>query len=470
MSLFSKIMLSTIAILAVGLSVCGYFLIFQSFDNSVKREAGKSFEEYRLLKYTFQSAILNESRSRQISDEALYQFALKTIGLLPDNMSIAIYTADGQRIYSDLPKEYGFYDATALKNGESGYVIKQVAEKSILMLDGLFEQSGTKIYLYTASDITEVINELEAQKKAFFTVYVALLASGVLVTFFLSLLITKPIKKLTGVSRYIADGNFGNRVDLKSCDEVGQLGKSFNRMADVVEEKIAALKQEAKKREEFISNFSHELKTPLTAVIGYADMLYSKEYDREGQKKAAYYILSEGLRLEALSKKLMELIVLDKQDFILEQMKAEEFFSDIQETMEPEIRKKGVRLETQAEGCIVYAECDLLKTLMMNLIDNAMKADAKHVILLGKLMAGEYIVCVQDDGRGIPETELPHITEAFYMVDKSRSRKQNGAGLGLSICSRIARLHHTDLRFASELGKGTKVCFSLPVYREAEHE
>ena len=111
---------------------------------------------------------------------------------------------------------------------------------------------------------------------------------------------------------------------------------------------------------------------------------------------------------------------------------------------------------------------DLMKTVLLNLIDNARKAESSQIVLAGVCSGADYCISVSDDGTGIPGEELSRITEAFYMVDKSRSRKQHGAGLGLSLVSRIVELHQGELRIESTPGKGTRVSVILPAYRELE--
>lgn len=113
-------------------------------------------------------------------------------------------------------------------------------------------------------------------------------------------------------------------------------------------------------------------------------------------------------------------------------------------------------------------ELDLFKTLMLNLLDNAMKSGGKKVTLAGKCQKGFYHVTITDNGRGIPPNELERITEAFYMVDKSRSRKEHGAGLGLALAKRIAELHHTSLNYESEMGVGTSVTLALKLEEQDE--
>lgn len=234
-------------------------------------------------------------------------------------------------------------------------------------------------------------------------------------------------------------------------------------MADTIQEKISALELTVQQREDFVASFAHELKTPMTSIIGYADTLYQKELPPEQVQEAAGYILNEGLRLEALSFKLMELITLEHQEFLLEEMDVVPFFEDIRDSIQPLAQKRQVAVEFHCQPGYVRMEYDLCKTMVLNLLDNALKSGGTLVTVTGQPRGKRYRIEVEDNGRGIPEGELKRITEAFYMVDKSRSRKEHGAGLGLALCQRIAAIHHTRLEFDSIEGVGTTVEFALPL-------
>ena len=226
-----------------------------------------------------------------------------------------------------------------------------------------------------------------------------------------------------------------------------------------LERSIENLENVAARREEFIGSFAHELKTPLTAIIGYADMLRSKEMAPKSRFTAAGYIFSEGKRLEALSLKLMDIIVAGNQQLEPKRFEVGYFIRSIAAVTVPSLSNEGMTLDMRWEPGEIEVEPDLFKTLMINLVDNARKASHKGDVieLFGKAEDGGYALYVCDHGRGIPKEELSKITEPFYMIDKSRSRAQNGAGLGLALCQRIAELHGTKLEYESEEGKGTTV-------------
>lgn len=208
-----------------------------------------------------------------------------------------------------------------------------------------------------------------------------------------------------------------------------------------------------------MNSFAHEIKTPLTSIIGYADLLRSRNMTEEQLRINANYIFSEGRRMEALSRKLMDLIVLEKQDFSLRAMPMDKFLYRIGGALRPVLESQGIQFAVRAQKCTVLIEPDLMETVCMNLLDNARKAvgDGGTIVLEGIVTEHWYCVRVTDNGKGIPAEELSRITEAFYMVDKSRSRAQGGAGLGLAVCKKIVDLHKGTLEFKSVDGQGTMV-------------
>lgn len=288
---------------------------------------------------------------------------------------------------------------------------------------------------------------------------------GIILIFGISFFITRPIKQLTAATKKIAGGNYGERVTEGGSDEVSQLARNFNRMAQAVDEKVQELSDSARQKEDFVANFAHELKTPLTSIIGYADRIYKKELSREEQKKAALYIWNEGMRLEALSLKLMDLTILNHKEFCLQEVKTDILFQELTADVEYLMDAKGTSLDCTVEPAYIEVEYDLFKTLFLNLLDNAIKAGAKHIQVTGvveKMAEGTYFtMLVKDDGNGIPKQEIKRITEAFYMVDKSRSRKQHGAGIGLALSDKIAQIHGSRLEFESDGRNGTSVRLCL---------
>ena len=204
----------------------------------------------------------------------------------------------------------------------------------------------------------------------------------------------------------------------------------------------------------------------MTAIIGYADMLRSRKLDEEKHFMCANYIYTEGKRLETMALRLLDIIVARREEIERKKTNAAGIFTYLQEIYgekdSPE--NSRVKVTIRWEKGEIYADENLLKTVLTNLTDNAMKAseEGQTVEITGKRLENGYYFQVRDEGIGIPAEECHKITEAFYMVDKSRSRAHNGAGLGLALCTAILELHHSRLKIESTLGEGSCMSFLIP--------
>ena len=166
-----------------------------------------------------------------------------------------------------------------------------------------------------------------------------------------------------------------------------------------------------------------------------------------------------------MSFKLLELLVTKQQNISLKKIDAEYFFDEIKGALAPVMEKDNVNLCIEAENGYLMADMDLLKSVLFNLADNARKATIGKVgaciNIKGTITEDKYIISVIDNGSGIPKEEVDKITEAFYMVDKSRAREQGGAGLGLALCKQIMEVHEGTMEIMSTEGEGTTFVLTL---------
>ena len=192
-------------------------------------------------------------------------------------------------------------------------------------------------------------------------------------------------------------------------------------------------------------------------------MLRSHKLDEEKSIMSANYIYTEGKRLEAMSFRLLDIIVAKQDEAQIQETQVGELFAYLREMF---AEKKDMDIRFTHEDAVVRMEANLIKTVLVNLIDNACKAsetsavsEAGVVEVSGQTVDGGYRIAVRDYGIGIPEAEQSKIVKAFYMVDKSRARSKNGAGLGLALCAEILKIHHSRLQIESKEGEGS--CFSF---------
>lgn len=286
-----------------------------------------------------------------------------------------------------------------------------------------------------------------------------LLISAQTMSVLLPLLLRKtlaPLRKLAQISDKIACGAYELRVNISADDEVGELARAFDHMADTVEQKIADLEDTARRRELLLGALTHEMKTPMTAIIGFSGSLLSMPLTEEERMEAAYEIHEAAKRTERLSQKMMQLISLQEGNAAEQQRQV-----DARELLEKvcAAMPKDAAFELAVHTETLTGDPDLLFCFLTNVVDNAIKASPAHaVIRLSASKEGRrQMLAVADAGGGIPADKIPLVTEPFYRVDKARSRKLGGAGLGLSLCRMIAEAHGGQLEIQSEVGKGTTV-------------
>ena len=450
MKLFHKIFLCFVVIFSITFQTAGFLLINYAYENALGQEKNYATQEFQYNKYILQSFMLSEygliSKDEIFTSDKIKWFTVP----------FAVYDENKELVFSNLEvlPEINFSDA---KKNIMLLQIKRKDEKNYICVYGEVSQNGNTFYLITETQINQIIGQHRKMVSFFQRVFLVILCIIFPIIFILSDLLTRNINKIGKVSKRIAEGNYSERIHVSGRDEINNLAKDFNKMADSIEEKIKELSDNARAKEDFAANFAHELKTPMTSVIGYADMLYQKDLPRKQVKSAAEYILNEGMRLESLSLKLMDLSVLDKTDFYLENTHTSDIFSVLDKDVKMLCKKKGIAYYITADDGIIAIDFDLFKTMIINLIDNSIKADSHNIRIRGELADSGYIISVEDDGNGIPPAEIDRITEAFYMVDKSRSRKQHGAGLGMALVNKIAGIHGAKLLIDSDGYSGTKI-------------
>lgn len=469
MKFFAKLFLCTLLILTAALATAEYYTVSASLSNAVEHQVENALQQHQLVKYAIQSGILTASRASAVEEDTLRDVARQTAEAMSVELSLApggeeaLYSNVAQGLEGTTPEEGSIRYQVVERAGDAGGLIS-----NWLVVTSLFHQSGYALELTTVENVSGVFVEADQLQRQCQLVFLLAILAGSLLMLLFSWLLTRPIQRLERASRAFAQGNYHRRIKTRARDEIGDLTRSFNRMADTIQDKIGELELTVRQREDFVAAFAHELKTPMTSIIGYADTIYQKRLTPEQVHEAAGYILNEGMRLESLSFKLMELITLDRQDFLLEEMDLGQLLRDVEETAFPAALKRAARLSVTRAPGYARVEYDLFKTLLLNLLDNAFKSGGDQVWLTGEALGGRYRICIRDNGRGIPADQVQRITEAFYMVDKSRSRREHGAGLGLAICTRIAALHGTELHYDSVEGEGTTVTVELALCQGEE--
>lgn len=472
MKFSQKLLLWTTIIIALTLGVSGYYFVNYVFKTSLAREVDQALDENSILRFAFETAALNVPvKYDLLQDGSVEQIAsnLETSGQstgrlirISDEEKKSLYASDGFETDDEL--------LNRMDENIYSYRVINVDGRYYIQTGRSVNAMGRVLYLETLRDVSQVFEE----RAMGFTVYrrlmILMLLFGIVIMYFIASRLTKPIRLLMRATKEMAAGDYGYRAKQVSSDELGQLTQDFNHMSEVLEETIGQLEEEVQAREEFVGAFAHELKTPLTSIIGYADMLRSRKLDEEKSLLSANYIYTEGKRLETMSLRLLDIIVTKKEGAKIQKVQAESLFEYLRSMFLPNEEMVFVFSYDQA---LVQADVSLIQTVLVNLLDNACKASEPggRIEVEGCEEQDGYRFTVRDYGIGIPKEELSKITQAFYMVDKSRSRSRNGAGLGLALCTEILTLHGSRLEIKSTPGEGTTAGFLLPVEgKEAQHE
>lgn len=464
-----KILFCTMIIMAIAFGASGYYFVNYVFDSSMEREVGQALDECSILQFAFETAALNiPSKYDVLQDSAVEEIGVKLeasgegIRLLriSDEERNALYTSEGFVEETDFLGQID--EQTRI------YQIVQSKDRYYVQTGSTIDTLDRVLYLETLKDVTDVFEERTQGFHIYRQVTVLMLLCSSVIMWGIAVWLTKPIRLLTRATQKMAEGDYSYRAERISQDEMGQLTTDFNRMANALEENMEQLENEVRAREDFIGAFSHELKTPLTAIIGYADLLRSRKLDDETHFLSANYIYTEGKRLETMAFRLLDIVVMKRSKLELATSDVAELFDYLKEMY---AANEEYRLDIQYAPGLICAEVNLLKSVLLNLVDNACKASepGSPIEIRGERQKGGYLFLVKDYGVGIPAEECKRITEAFYMVDKSRSRSKNGAGLGLSLCAQVLSLHHSELMIESTVGEGSCFSFLIPDSKEEDH-
>jgi len=471
MKFSDKLFLWTTATLTVIFMAFGAFILSTFFQRILNREMEKGNTESQMFQYVFEMAYLAipEEYGGTYSVDRVTESVMKS--LVKEDNTYFVFDKDSQLLFSDqlrnndliMPELTGIINYLD-KEKTYGCKIMESGDRYYLLNVCRSDCDGTIFYLGIQKDITSIYSERLILLNQYRMVLGILLFLGAGIIFMLSRYITRPIRELTITTRKIAAGDYKLRVHNNSRDEIGELSKSFNRMTDRLFQRMQEKELEAKQKEDFTASFAHELKTPLTSIIGYADMLSTMQLSEAERSEAAYYIFTQGKRLERLSHKLLELVSINNQEFKKIVISTKKIESTLRVTMRPIWEQRQIKGKIDMDKGNLSGDMDLLLSLLFNLLDNAVKAvePGDFILLKGLRLENGYEIKVVDNGRGIPPEEISRITEAFYMVDKSRTRKEGGAGIGMALCKKIVELHEGSMQIGSRLGEGTVIKIFLP--------
>ena len=466
-----KLVLCMVVLLGLSFGLGGTILIHRSFKTSLSSTIDSDLLNYESIQSTLLIAVDTNSVSSYIDMSNIIN-QLSAQG--NSNRKNIILRNSDMEVVSIMNSSFTYKEMKPSDENTCNSIIWRENNNYYLQLCSSMDINTENLDISQMDIVYDIISVYAAraqEQNTFRLLLIVIFVVGSITSMIAASLLTKPLEKLSSLAQHISHGDYSARLHIHSGDEIEALANDFNNMADTIEDNISELHFSMEKQEQFMGSFAHELKTPMTSIIGYADLLRSQNMSEDETNEAANYIFSEGKRLESLSLKLLDLLVVKNQETILTPTDPALAVRNVINVMKPELAKEHITLKSSCrKGCCMM-DIDLFQSLIINIIDNARKAidDNGLIHVAGTVRDDNYVIIIKDNGRGMPPEEITRISEAFYRIDKSRSRAQGGAGLGLAICSKIAEIHQAKIKYKSAVGRGTVVTITLPNIKEAAH-
>lgn len=457
MKIWKKISLICGAVLIVIVTVCSAILLGQTQKKILSLTYEQAAEKQSNLAFSFTDAA-NYFYDEDDSEAVEYALLYYSFSRFAD--ASAVLRVGNETVYSQIginPEEYLLPEEVQEQQQYSG----KINGRHILIVGStvnLLSSPDKCCSVYIIEDITPVYENLTKVLWQFILIGAVCIIVGLVFIIFLVRRSMQPLAMLQASASHIAAGNYHERTGVCSGDEVGMLAADFNRMTEAVENHINELMDKNRRQELFIGGVTHEFKTPLTALLLNIDTLQNTYMEEEERNISLEHMERQCKWLERLVQKLLKLITLG-QKLDLKRTMASELLEKVQESVAENLRIREITLELQCRTEMLTIDADLMQSVLVNLVDNAIKASAKGQKVF--LAAYDNVLEVRDYGIGMEQEHLAHITEPFYMVDKSRSKKQGGVGLGLALVKEIVKAHNARLEIESSSGIGTTVRIHL---------
>lgn len=473
MKFWKKIFLYSVVLFLILLTLAGSILIENTFKynlNETIKTTLYKFTDVENTLYLNADYLLDVDVKDKESIRKWMNIIVKGYALSrnEDPFFLELYTTNDEKILSDMREkiEMPREELKQQESGEKVFIIREVGGKQYVFVGGKINLKNEQFKMIISRDINAVYVRRVKDYEVFFFINAGISIVLAIGMFIIARSLTRPLVTLTKVSKEIAAGDYSRRMKESGYnDEVGILECNFNKMVDVIEENIMELRYHNEAKQRFIDSLNHEIKTPITSIIGYSDLLLRSKVDEKTKKKALLYINSEAKRLGHLNSTLLKLTFIREEAIEKDYVSLTECVINAVNTLKYKAENKELCIEIEVEEVFVFVDANQLELLLVNILDNACKASLREgrIKVYGMVndISKGYSLLIEDFGIGIAKNDLDKIMEPFYMADKSRTRKDNGIGLGLAICSEISKINQIAIGFSSEIGKGTKVSLTF---------
>lgn len=440
------------------LSVLGLIVLVWACCTTIRDTKATHLNLYGAL---YEDAVTaDKAPDSEKSEEALGQVCHDFwSSLFSPDIEVFLRAANGQMVYRSDPNKQ--IPNSALCRPESARLIYDDIDGKYLYFYSQITYNHRNYDLIYCVDISGVYISIVQYLVIFilFCFLSGLSASNVIRAF--SEKVCDPLNRLAIRARNW-DSDTGPLENGCDIEEISTLYASFSQMHREIEDKIQQLQRQNQEKQRFIDGLTHEIRTPLTSIIGYASLMEAMPEDRQRMKDAMHIIHENGIKIRDLSETLVRMISLNADESHRETFSLEEALSRIAESFAPKLKERGAVLEILGADRSLCTDRALFEILVSNFVDNAVKAVADSPNKGIRLVMRKNTLCVQDTGRGIPAEDLDKIFEPFFMVDRSRKKDLGGFGLGLALCDSIRQKLDMTVTVESTLGVGTSITIHFP--------
>lgn len=447
MKLWIKLSLICTSILILVVGICCTLLILGAKSNIIELTKNAERNKQKNIVNSFSSMMdyYGAGRDNDSTKTALARYCFKLFA----EDSTVLYADDLPLIMNVNVDPHALLSA---ENTDQKLYLGEALDMSIIIVGSSSIIQGVTYTIYTVTDITPVYNQIIAMVWQFVLIGTVAITIGTCLLLLILRFSMKPISQLRDTAQKISQGEYANRVEISSKDEVGDLAGSFNIMAQAVEKHISELEERSERQRLFIGGVAHEFKTPLTSILIHADTLINTTLPEENRQTSVRYIYEQSHLLERLTTKMLKLITVGAKVGLHDE-NIDNVLDSLQVCTADVLQSREQSIIFESSHLTYRMDHDLMLSLLINLVDNASKASEPGQTITVTARANE--ITVSDQGTGISPEDLQHITEPFYTADKSRSKKLSGNGIGLALAQEIAKAHGARLEFESEPGVGT---------------
>ena len=452
MKLWHKFFLCMLFLSVSVLCLYGGTLIGKNHRDNLAREQEHSINEMDLIR----SAIENVA---QVLGDELQSVSWYGAYYEKKKIYFSLFQ-NGEQVYTSLdtiPVE-DYRRLLQVQERTKRLQILDAQGKRYMAVSHFLGEDGSMILVYLR-DIDVVYQIREENLRQFGLWILGVMGALAIVAYLCSRWLTRPLERLQKSVEKLDAGDYSVAFP-QGSDEIGSLGKAFGKMSQAVEEREEHLRREMERRQQFIEAMTHEMNTPLTSIQGYAQFLLQANCTREQQQVALANVEAEARRMRDMYQKLKELHLMQADGVKTELVRIAEVMVEIREELGYLLEEKKMELKEYYPVQELYTDRMLLYILLSNLIRNSINysgEEGRVFVTLQQASGQRLLLEVQDWGCGIPRESIERLTEPFYRVDKSRSRKTGGSGIGLYLCSQIVEKLKGTMEIESEEKKGTRV-------------